>query len=77
MDIPAQSIDSLNARCQRSGKPHAAHVSPNTQVVNTFVFSTDTPFLTVVKVENGFIVEVNGKTYVCKTAEEVVQYLKE
>jgi len=26
MDIPAQSIDSLNARCQRSGKPHAAVV---------------------------------------------------
>lgn len=35
-----------------------------------------TPLLTVDKAENGFIIKKDGKTFICKTAEEIVKYLK-
>jgi hypothetical protein len=35
-----------------------------------------TPLLTVDKAENGFIIKKDSKTFICKTAEEIVKYLK-
>lgn len=37
----------------------------------------ESPFLIVDKVENGFIVTKDGKEYIAKTAEEVIEFLKD
>ena len=37
---------------------------------------TPVPFLTIDKAENGFIIKKDGKTFIAKTAEEIVKYLK-
>lgn len=36
-----------------------------------------TSWVSVDKAENGFIVKKDGKTFVCKTAEEIVEFLKD
>lgn len=75
---PSQTGTGINTIPVTNHYPYNYPNIQNSWWPNTIVHNyTVTPWISIDKAENSFILKKEGKTYVCKTEQDIVELLKE